>query len=163
MGQFGPHPHFSFICFGTTVAWGIAVLWGCASTFIVGVEVGVEGIGQFLLDLKKSSDVDPVLGHGVPALAGIFSCGGGLLSAEEPPWGGFSWNFPFAKFIIVIGMVMGVRVVTLSALGVGACMGLVTTHTSYHLVGINFLPLSFVFILLLTKGLVLGWMGLGQF
>ena len=40
MGQFGPHPHFSFICLGTTVTWGITVLWGCASTFIVGVNVG---------------------------------------------------------------------------------------------------------------------------
>ena len=118
------------------------------------------GIGQSFLDSNKFSDFDPVLGHGVPALAGIFSSGGGLLSAEEPPWGGFSWNFPFAKFITVIGIVVGICMVTLSALGMGSCMGLASTHTLYHLVGINFLLLSFVFVPLLTKGLVLGWMGL---
>ena len=83
----------------------------------MGVDVGVGGIGQSFLDLNRFSDVDPVSGHGVPALAGIFSSGGGLLSAEEPPWGGFSWNFPFAKFIIVIGVVMDICMVTLSALG----------------------------------------------
>ena len=161
MGQCGPHPHFSFICFGATMAQGISVSWSCASTFIKGDDVGVGGIGQSFLDLNKFSDVDPVLGHGVPTLAGIFSSGGGLLSAEEPPWGGFSQSFPFAKFIIVIGMVTGICMVTLSALGVSACLGLATTHTLYHLVGINFLLLSFVFVPLLTKGLVLGCMGLG--
>ena len=77
------------------------------------------------------SDVDPVWGHGVPVLTRIFSSHGGLLSAEEPPWGGFSWNFPLAKFIIVIGIVMGVCMVMLSTLEVGACMGLVTTHALY--------------------------------
>ena len=60
-------------------------------------------------------------------------------------------------------MVTGICIVMLSALVVGACMGLVTTHTLYHLVGINFLLLSFVFVPLLTKGLVLGWTGLGWF
>ena len=39
MEQFGPH--FSFICFGATAAWGIAASWGYASTFIVGLDVGV--------------------------------------------------------------------------------------------------------------------------
>ena len=152
---------FLFICICATVAQGITVSWGCASTFIVGVDVGMEGTGQYFLDLNKFSDVDPVSSHGVPALAGIFSSSGGLLSAEEPHWGGFSWSFPFSKFIFVIGMVMGICVVMLSALAVGVCMGLATTHTLYHLVGINFLLLSFVFVPLLTKGLVLGWTGLG--
>ena len=161
MGKFGLHPHFSFTCLCATVAQGITVLWGCASTFIVGVDVGAGGIGQSFLDSNKFSDVDPVSAHGVPALAWIFSSGGGLLSAEELPWGQFSWNFPFAKFIIVIGIVTGICVVMLSVLGVDACMGLATTHTLYCLVGINFNLLSFVFVTLLTKGLVLGWMGLG--
>ena len=42
----------------------------------MGADVGVGGIGQSFLHLNKFSDVDPVLGHGVPALAGIFSSGG---------------------------------------------------------------------------------------
>ena len=138
------------------MAWGISVSWCYTSTFIFGIDVGAVGIGQSLLALNKFSDVDPVLGHGLPALAGIFSSGGGLLSVEEPPWSGFSWKFPFAKFITVIDIVMGICVVTLSALGVGTCMGLVTSHTLYHLVGINFHLLSFVFVPFLTKGLVLG-------
>ena len=87
----------------------------------------------------------------------------GIVISWGTSLGGFSWNFPFAKFIIVIGMVMGICVVTLSALGVGACMDLVSTHTLYHLVGINFLIFSFVLVPLLTKGLVLGLMGLGWF
>ena len=159
MGQFGPHPHFSFIYFSATVAWGINVSWDCASTFIVGVEVSVGGIGQSFLNSNKFSDIHPALGHGVPAQVGIFSSGGGLLSAEEPPWGWISWNFPLAKFIIVIGMVSDVCMVMLSALRVGT--GLATTHTLYHLVGINFLLLSLVSVPLLIKGLVLGWVGLG--
>ena len=109
IGQFGPHPHFS-ICFGVTVAWGIAALWGCGSTFIVGVEVGAGGIGQSFLDSNKFPDADPALGHGVPTQVGISSSGGGL-PAEEPPWGGFPWNFPFAKFIMVMGMVSGICMV----------------------------------------------------
>ena len=117
MGQFDPHPHFSFICLGATAAWGIAVSWGCASTFIVGVDVGVGKIGPSFLDSNKFSDANPVSGHGVPVLAGIFSSDGGLLSAEEPPWGGFSWNFHFSKFIIVIGIVTRICMVALSALG----------------------------------------------
>ena len=117
MRQFGPHQHFSFICFGATVAQGITVSWGCTSTFILGVDVGVGGNGQSLLDSNKYSNFDPVLGHGVPALAGIFSSGGGLLSAEELLWNGFSWNFPFPKFTIVISMVMGICMVVLFALG----------------------------------------------
>ena len=67
--------------------------------------------------------------------------------------------FPLAKFIIVMGMVSCVCVVMLSALGAG--MSLVITHTLYHLVGINFLLLSLVFVPLLIKGLVLGWVGFG--
>ena len=154
MGQFGPHGNF--ICFGATAVWWISILWYCASTFIVGVDAGVRGIGQSLLNSNKFSDVDPFLAHGVPALAGILSSGGELLSAEEPPWGGFSWNFPFVKFIIVIGMVMGICMVMLSVFGVGDCTSLVTTCTLYHLIGINFLLLSFVFVTLLAKGLVVG-------
>ena len=83
MGQFGPHPHFSFACFSATAAWGISVSWGCALTFIVEVDVGVGEIGQSFLDSNKFSDIDPAQGHGVPALVGIFSSGGGLLSAER--------------------------------------------------------------------------------
>ena len=48
--------------------------------------------------------------------------------------------------------------VTLLALGMG--MDLATTHTLYLLVGISFLLFSLVFVSLLTKGLVLGWVGL---
>ena len=69
------------------------------------------GIGQSFLNSNKFSDADPALGHGVPAWVGISSSGGGL-PAEEPPWGGFPWNFPFSKLIIVMGMVSGICVVT---------------------------------------------------
>ena len=139
------------------VAWGIAALWGCGSAFIVGVEVGVEGIGQSFLNSSKFPDAVPALGHGVPAQVGISSSDGGL-SAEEPPWGGFPWNFPFPKFIMVMGMVLGICVVALLALGLD--MGLATTCTLYLLVGISFHLLSLVFVPLLTKGLVLAWAGL---
>ena len=85
MVQFGPHSHFSFVCFSATVAQGISASWGCASTYIVGVDVGVGGIDQSFLDLNKFSDIDPAVVHGVPALVWIFSSGGGLLLAEKPP------------------------------------------------------------------------------
>ena len=83
MRQFGAHPHFS-ICFEAMAAWSIAALWGCASTFIVGVEVGAGRIGQSFLNSNKFPDADPALGHGVPAQVGISSSGGGLPD-EEPP------------------------------------------------------------------------------
>ena len=140
MGQFGPHPHFS-ICVRITAAWGIAASWGCGSTFILGVDVGVGGIGQSFLDSNKFPDANPALGHGVPAWVGISSSGGGL-SAEKPPWGGFPWSFHFAKFIMVRDMVLGICMVMLLAFGVGT--GLATTHTLYLLVGISFLLLSLV-------------------
>ena len=91
-GNFGPYPHFSVVCFGATVAWGISASWGCALTFIVGMDVGAGEIGQSFLDSNRFSDIDPALGHGVLALIGIFSSGGRLLSAKEPPWNllGFS-------------------------------------------------------------------------
>ena len=139
------------------VAWEIAASWGCGSTFIVGVEVGVGGIDQSFLNSNKFPDTDPALGHGVPAQVGISSSSGGL-SAKEPPWGGFPWNFPFYKFIMEMGMVSGICMVMLLALGVGT--GLVTTCTLYLLVGISFLLLSLVFVPLLTIGLLLGWLGL---
>ena len=116
---------------------------------------------QSFLGSNRFSDVDPVLGHGVPALAGIFSSGGGLLSTEEPPWDGFSWNFFLCQIHLYDTYSHGHLHGYIVCLGVGACTGLVTTHTLYHLVGINFLLLSFVFVPLLTKGLVLGWLGLG--
>ena len=75
------------------------------------------GIGQSFLYLNKFSDVDPVSGHGVLAVAGMFSSGWGLFSAEEPPLGGLSWNFPFDKFVIVIGTDTSICMVTLCALG----------------------------------------------
>ena len=59
----------------------------------MGVDVGTGGIGQSFLDSNRISDNGSVLGHGVPALAGISSSGGGLLLAEEPPWGGFPGIF----------------------------------------------------------------------
>ena len=121
------------------------------------VDVGAGGIGQSFLNSNKVPDADPALGNGVPAQVGISSSGGGL-SAEEPPWGGFPWNFPFSRFIMVMVMVLGVCVVVLLALGVG--MGLSPTCTLYILVGISFLLLPLVFVPLLTKVLVLGWMGL---
>ena len=100
-------------------------------------------IGQSFLDSNKFPDPDPALGHVVPAQVGIPSRGGEL-PAEEPPWGEFPWNFPFAKFIMVIGMVSGICMVTLLTLGVG--MGLATTCTLYLLVGISFLLSSLVFV-----------------
>ena len=66
----------------------------CLNLYCGGMDVGAGGIGQSLLDLNKFSDVDPVLGYGVPALAGIFSRGGGMLSAEEPPWVDLLGIFP---------------------------------------------------------------------
>ena len=100
------------------------------------------GTGQFFLNSNKFPDAEPALGHGLPAQVGISSSGGGLL-AEESPWGWFTWNFPFSKFIIVMGMVSGVCLVAVLALGVGT--GLATTCTLYLLVGISFLFLSFDF------------------
>ena len=140
----------------------IAASWGCGSTFIVGVDIGVGGIGQSFLDSNKFSDTDPALGHGVLAVVGVSSSGGDYYyyySAEKPPWDGFLWSFPFSKFPIVMGMVSGVCVVALSALGVG--MHLATTCTLYFLFGISFLLLSLDFVPLLSKGLVLGLVGLG--
>ena len=100
-------------------------------------------LASLFLTQARFSDIDPALGHGVLALVGIFSSGWGLLSAEEPPWGRISCDFPLAKFIIVVGMVSDICVVMLSALGVGR--GLATTHSLYCLVGINFLLSSLVF------------------
>ena len=127
--------------------WGHSDTWDCCFmglclNFYCGGGCRCGGIGQSFLDSNKFSDVNPAPGHGVPALVGICSSGGGLLSGEEPPWGGFPWNFPFAKFIIVMGMVSGICMVTLSAWGMG--MGLATTCTLYLLVGISFLLLSLV-------------------
>ena len=164
MGQFGPHPHFSFICFGATVAWGIAVLWGLCLNFYCGGRCRWRGNWSVLPGLEQVFWCWPCFRPwSVCSSRDILKWGGGLLSAEEPPWGGFSWNFPFAKFIIVICMDMGICMVMSSALGVGACFGLVTMHTLYCLVGSTSLLLSFVFVPLLTKGLVLGWMGLCWF
>ena len=83
MGQFGPHPHFSSNYFTAS--------WNCTSVFIVGIGVDIEagGIGQSFLDLNRFSDADPVSGHGVPALAGMFSSDGGLSLAEEVSLGGY--------------------------------------------------------------------------
>ena len=63
----------------------------------------------------------------------------------------------------MLGMVSGICMVTLLALGVGVSMGLANTHTLNLLVGISFFLLSFVSVPLLTKGLVLDWVGLGWF
>ena len=82
--------------------------------FYCGGRCRCGGIGQSFLDSNKFSDTDPTSGHGVPALVGVSSSGGGLLSAEEPPWGGFLWSFPFSKFSIVMGMVSGICMVVLS-------------------------------------------------
>ena len=118
----------------------------------------MQGVGQSFLNLNKFPDAVPALGQGEPAQVGISSSGGRGLSAKEPLWGGFPCNFPFSKFIIVMGMVLGICVVLLFALGLD--MGLAIMHTLYLLVGISFLLFSLVFVPLLTNGLMLGWAGL---
>ena len=46
---------------------GVAASWDCGSIFIGGLEVDVGGIGQCFLSLNRFHDIDPALGHGVPA------------------------------------------------------------------------------------------------
>ena len=70
MGHLGPHPH---LCtFGIKMGWGVAASWVCGSTFIGGLEVDVGGIGQSFLNLNRFPNIDPALGHRVPAWVGIF-------------------------------------------------------------------------------------------
>ena len=92
------------------------------------------GIGQSFLNSNRFPDIDPALGHGVPARVGIFSSGGGLL-LDELPWEGF----PFSKFIVVLGAVVDACMIILLALGMDS--GLATTHTLYLFVGMNVLLL----------------------
>ena len=151
MGQLCPHPHFP--TFGVMMALGVAASWDCGSIFIGGFEVDVEGICQSFLNLNRFPNIDPASGHGVPVWVGVFSSGGGLL-LDELPWEGF----PFSKFIVAIGAVVGICMVILLALGVDS--GLATTCTLYLFVGMSFLLLSVAFASLLTRWLLLGWMGL---
>ena len=153
MGQLGPHPHFS--TFGVMTAWGVAASWDCGSFFIGGLEVDVGGIGQSFLHSNMFPNIDPALGHGVPAQVGIFLSGGGLLP-DELSWEGF----PFSKFIVVLGAVVDVCVIVLLTLGVD--LGLAITCTLYLLVGMSFLLLPVAFTSLLTRGvgIRLDWSGL---
>ena len=70
---------------------GVAASWDCGSIFIEVLEVDVGGIGQSFLSSNRFTDIDPALGHGVPAWVGIFSSGGGLL-LNEVPWEGFPFS-----------------------------------------------------------------------
>ena len=116
----------------------------------------VGGIGQSFLNSNRFLNIDPALHHGVPAWVGIFSSGGGLL-LDELPWEGF----PFSEFIVVLGAVVDDWMIMLLTLGVD--LGLATTCTLYLYVGLCFLLLLVAFASLLTRGLVLGWMGLDWF
>ena len=81
MGQCGSQEHFSVTCFGVTIAWRIAAIWGGVSVFTMGVGAGVGGIGQSFLLSNNFYEDDPVLGQGVPCLPGALgmsSSGGGL-------------------------------------------------------------------------------------
>ena len=82
MEQLGPHPHFS--TFGVMMAWGLLLLGIVALSLLRGLEVDVGGIGQSFLSSNRFPNIDPALGHGVPAQVGIFSSGGGLLLDELP-------------------------------------------------------------------------------
>ena len=59
---------------------GVAASWDCGSIFIGVLEVDVGGIGQSFHSSNKFPDIDPALGHGVPAWVGIFSSGGGVVA-----------------------------------------------------------------------------------
>ena len=85
MGQCGPNVHFSTICLGKTIAWGITAIWGgtsVLSTFTEGA--GVGGIGQSALALNRFVEAGMVLGQRVSYLTwkigalGIASSCGGL-------------------------------------------------------------------------------------
>ena len=141
MGQFGPHPHFS-ICFGVMAAWGIATSWGCGSTIIVGVKVGVGELTSSFLTQTNFLMLTLLQAMECLLRLGYLQVLGGCQLRNL--FGGFPWNFPFSKFIMVMGIVSGVCMVMLLALGVGT--GLATTHTLYLLVGISFLLLSIVFV-----------------
>ena len=62
------------------------------------------------------------------------------------------------KFIVALGAVVDICMIILLALGMDS--GLATTHTLYLFVGMSFLLKSVAFVSLLTRGLVLGWVGL---
>ena len=113
-----------------------------------GLEVDVGGIGQSFLNSNRFPNIDPAPGHGVPAWVGIFSSSRGLLLDE----------LPFSKFIVVLGAAVDICMIILLALWVDS--GLATTCTLYLFVGMSFLLLSVAFASLLTRGLVLGWVGL---
>ena len=131
---------------------GVVASWDCGSTFIFrGLEVDAGGIGQSFLSSNRFPNIDPALGHRVPAWVGIFSSSGGRLLLDELPWEGF----PFSKFSVVLGAVVDVCMILLLVLGVDS--GLATTHTLYISVAMSFLLLSVAFAFLLTRGLVMGW------
>ena len=110
---------------------GVAASWVCSSYLYWGFEVDGEGIGQSFLNLNSFPNIHPAPGHVVPAQVGIFSNGGGLL-LDELSWVGF----PFFKFIVVLGAVVGICVVILLVLEVNS--GLANTHTLYLFVGMSF-------------------------
>ena len=85
MGQCSPHVHFSPICLGKIIAWGITAIQGGTSAFAVfTVGPGAGGIGQSALASNKFVKANSVLGQGLSSLTlkvgpvGISSSGGGL-------------------------------------------------------------------------------------
>ena len=180
MGQCSPHEHFSVVCLGMVMAWGIAEILGCSSVLMVGS--GMEtGVGQSFLVLNRFSDAEPALGIGVPCLTGalgISSSGGGLLLMDLVVGHGTLANCPVASLCIVtsidsaVDLTIGVSVLTVTTMGAGAIevgvegVDWVSTLTMYPLLAV------IVFLLLsltlgagdfLTLGLVLGWAGLCWF
>ena len=65
MGRCSPHAHFSPICLGKTMAWGITAFWGGTSVF---VGAGVGETGQCALALNKFVEAGSVLGQWVSSL-----------------------------------------------------------------------------------------------
>ena len=151
MGQFGPHPYLH--TFVVMTAWGVAASWDCSSIFIGGLEVDAGEIGQSFPHSNRFPTIDPALGHGMPACVGIFSSGRGCCLISF-----LGKDFPFSKFIVVLGAVVHMCMIILVALGVDS--GLAITHTLYLFVGMSFLLLLVAFASLLTRGLVLGWAGI---
>ena len=111
MWQCGPHEHFSVVCLGFFMAWGIAAILGGSSVSMVGVGVGtgVGGMGQSFLVSNRFCEADPVLDQGVPCLTGALgmsSSGGGL------EFCGTSANCPRANLYTVTGIESAVDLTT---------------------------------------------------
>ena len=106
---------------------------------VVAVAVLLGGIGQSFLDLKRSPDIFPALGHGVPVQTGIFLSGGGLFSEIFSGKG-----FWLSGVTRVLGTVVGVCVVAVLA------SSLATTFTLYFFVGMSHFLFLFALVSFLT-------------